>query len=61
LKTVFNTDIVGAAKRQNINDFCAENILGMISPKSNKTNVSMTVSIKNSAMGEPKLRHDPKK
>ena len=45
----------GAEKRQNFNTFCAENILGMISPKSSNKNVRTTVRIKNSAIGEPKL------
>ena len=41
-----------AAKRQKRKVFCAEKILGMISPNNNNKKVSATVNTKNSAMGE---------
>ena len=46
--------IVGAAKRLKESDFCAENILGMISPKSRSTKVRIIVSMMNSTMGDAK-------
>jgi hypothetical protein len=42
----------GAAIRQKTSARCAEYNFGIISPKSNSKNVSITVIIKNSATGE---------